>query len=168
MKSLNLKVTGSQYLGNSIVYVDDKPVNLKRNEFKNLTCKYETEKDTVNLKVYRMLDVGGVWWFITQLFFFIISIFGLFDIHSKNRALGLEYECEVYLKEENNITLSCNPPRDNTQAFKVETDSQITELSNKFYIDQSAKKTFKKLLIAKIVTALAIIAVVITVLVVAL
>lgn len=166
MKTLNLKLTGSQNLGDALVFVDDKPAQFKRNEFKDLTCSVETDSDKVNLKIYKALDVGGIWWFLTQLFFFLISIFGILDIYSKNRYLSLQYEGEVELKEDNNITLSCNLPRENAKVFDIETDLQVTENENKFYIDQQAKKKFKILLISKILLAIAIVVTTVVVLIV--
>lgn len=165
MKTLNIKLNGTQYLNNAIVYVDNKQVKFKQNEFKNLVSKVETDSDKVTIKVYKALDVGGVVWFITQLFFFLISIFGIFDVYTKNRYLALCFECDVNLKDENNITLSCKKPVNNEKAFEVETDLIVSELENKFYIDEAAKKKLKWLLISKIILAVAIVATVIIVLV---
>ena len=67
MKTLNLKLTGSENLDNMQIYIDGNQINFKRNGFKNLTSKYETNKDKVKIEVYKALDVGGVFWFITQI-----------------------------------------------------------------------------------------------------
>lgn len=165
MKSLNLKLTGSQNLTNTVVYIDDKQVTLKKNEFENLTYYHETENESVNIKIYKMLDVGGVWWFITQLFFFLISIFGIFDVRTKNKSLTLEYEADIDLSENTTLTLGLNPPRDGISAFKVESNSNVTEKSNRFFVDEAAKKKFKYLLISKIVLALAVVAIAIVIVV---
>lgn len=165
MKTLYLKITGSQNLSNTVVYIDNKPAELKRNEFQNLTCNYETENESVNVKIYKMLDVGGIWWFITQLLFFIISIFGIFDARTKNRALSLEYEADVELKDNSSLTLGLNVPKENGTAFKVETDLNLVGKTNKFFVDVNAKKKFKYLLISKILLTLAVIATVIMVVV---
>ncbi len=157
MRELEIKLTGVQNLGETIISIDDKPVNVKKNEFGNLVCKYQTENDRVNIKVYRILDIGGVLWFITQLFFFIISIFGIFDVHYKERCMVVDFEAEVDLKEENKLTLQFNTPQENAQAINIQTDLTSREVSNKYYLDAEAKKTLKGLRIAKIILALAII-----------
>lgn len=141
-----------------MVYIDNTPITFKQNEFKNLTCSYQTDKDRVNIKVYKALDIGGIWWFAIQLFFFVISIFGLLDVRMKNRFVGLQYESDVELGDGiNNIALGFNSPNNNSKAFDVKTDLQIVENSNKFFIDEDAKKKIKFLNIAKIVLAIVII-----------
>lgn len=158
MKTVNLKFTGMGYVDNPIVYVDEKPIKLVKNQFNNLTSRVDTENDKVNIKIYKALDVGGFLWFITQIFFFLISIFGIFDVRQKNRYLTLEYQGEIILGETNDITLRCNPPKDNAKAFEIEGDLQTAEAENKYYIDKNAKKRLKLLLITKIILALAIVA----------
>lgn len=166
MKQINLKLTGEQYLGEAVVLIDGKQAKFTKNQFGNLVLNHQTENDKIKLEVHKLLDVGGFFWFITQLFFFIITIFGILDIHSKKKYITLIYEAEIELKEENNILLRCNYPKDNAQAFEVETDLSVNEGKNKFFVDEKARKIFKGLLIAKIILALAIIASVTAVLIV--
>lgn len=164
MKELEIKLTGAQNIGETIVSIDDKPVKFKKNEFDSLVCKYQTENDKVNIKVIRMLDIGGVFWFLTQIFFFLITIFGLFDIHHKERCLVVDFETEVDLKEENTLTLQFNTPQENGTAITLQTDLTNKEISNKYYLDTKAKKKLKALKITKIFLALAILVTVIVVL----
>lgn len=163
MREVEIKLTGTQNLGETVIKIDDKPVRFKKNEFGSYVCKYQTENDKVNIKVLKMLDVGGVWWFITQLFFFIISIFGIFDIHHKERCLIVDFEADFDLNEENKITLQVQSPKEDTKAIAVETNLSTQEISNTYYLDEKAKKTFKILNIAKIILALAIVATIIIV-----
>ena len=104
-----------------------------------------------------MLDVGGIVWFITQIFFFLISVFGIFDIHRKEKCMVFNFETEVDLKEENKITLQLNSPQENGQAIDVQTDLTNREISNRYYLDTKAKKTLKILRLTKIFLTLAIV-----------
>ncbi|MDE6691743.1 MAG: hypothetical protein K2K04_07215 [Clostridia bacterium] len=165
MRELDLKLTGRRNLGEVVVCIDDKPVKLKKSGYGNLACTYQTESDKVNIKVYRMLDVGGVVWFLTQIIFFLITIFGIFDVHRKERCWVIDFEAEVELKERNQLTLQCNFPRENGAAINIQTDTVCRELSNICYSDGSAKKKLKWLKITKLLLALAIIAIVATVLI---
>lgn len=165
MRTINMKLTGSQQLENIAVSINNNPVTFKQNEFKNLVCNYETDASKINIKIYKMLDVGGIWWFITQLFFFVISIFGIFDVHLKNRYLGLIYEGEIELNDNNDLTINCKTPKENDKAFEIQTDLVVTERSNKYYMDEKTKKISKALLISKIILALAIIAATIIILI---
>ncbi len=157
MRDVELKLTGTQNSGEIVVCFDDKPVNFKKNEFGSLICKYHTENNKVNIKAFGMLDVGGIVWFITQIFFFLISVFGIFDIHRKEKCMVLNFETEVDLKEENKITLQLNSPQENGQAIDVQTDLTNREISNRYYLDTKAKKTLKILRLTKIFLTLAIV-----------
>lgn len=166
MKELEIKLTGQQNLGEITINIDDKPVQFKKNNFGNLVCKYQTENDKVNIKIARMLDVGGVLWFITQLLFFVISIFGILDIHHKQKCFVIDFEADVELKEESKILLQLNTPREDDKAISIETDLSVQEITNKVFVDKKAKKTLKILTISKIILALAIIGAIIAVLMV--
>lgn len=157
MNNLEIKLTGVQNIDEIVVNVDDNPQKFKKNEFGSLICNYQTENDKVNIKVSRMLDCGGILWFITQLLFFIISIFGLLDIHHREKCLIIDFETEIDLKDENKITLQFNSQQENEKAINVQTDLTSQEISNKYYLDVKSKKTIKYLRLAKILLALAII-----------
>lgn len=166
MRELEIRLSGRQCSGERVVRVDDESLKLKKNKFGNYVGTYQTEKDRVTVKVYNLLDVGGVLWFLTQIFFFLISIFGIFDIHRKEKCLKMDFEAEVELKEENKITLQVNLPKENEKAITVQTELPNREITNNFYLDIRAKKTLKLLLAAKIITAIAVIATVVAVVVV--
>lgn len=157
MRDLELKLTGTQNSGEMVVCIDDKPVKLKKNEFGSFICKYHTESNKVNVKAFELLDVGGIAWFITQIFFFLISIFGIFDIHRKEKCLVLNFETDVDLKEENQITLQLNSPSENGHAIDVQTALPYREISNSYYLDKKARKTLKNLRLTKIFLTLAIV-----------
>lgn len=166
MRELAIKLTGQQNLGEIVVSVDGEAVQFKKNKYGNLVGRYQTEKDKVNIKVYRMLDVGGVLWFITQIFFFLISIFGLLDIRRRERCFVVDFETEVDLSEENKLILQFNPPKEKGKAIVVKTALTNQEVSNEYVLDTKAKKTLKGLMFTKIFLALAIVVTAIVLLVV--
>lgn len=166
MNILNLKLTGFKSLEGVTVLADGNPVKLKQNEFNNSVACIDTEKDRIKIEVYRALDVGGIWWFLTQVVFFLISVFGIFDIYSKNRFLGVQFESEIRLAGNNNLTLKGNTPLDKARAVEIETDAEVNVSCNAYYVDVKAKKTLKALKITKILLAFAIIAVVAAVLII--
>lgn len=159
MRELEVKITGQQAHGESSIHIDGQPVTFKNNEFGSSVCKYQTEKDKLNIKIFRVLDVGGIVWFITQLLFFIISIFGIFDVHRKERCIIVDFEIDVDLKEENKITLQFGSPQEQGKAIEVQTDLAYEEVTNNFFVDVKAKKTLKILRVAKIILTLAILGV---------
>lgn len=165
MKELKLTLAGRRNNDELLVKLDDKPVKPKLNGSGNLTCDYQTENDSVNVKVYRLIDVGGPLWFITQLFFFIIGIFGLFGIHRKERCFAIDFEADVELRDANAVTLSFDRASDGARAVEIATELPVRELKNSYFIDAKAKKTYKALKIVKVFLALGIVAAAIAVIV---
>lgn len=157
MNQLNLQITGESNLENAVIEIDGKPVNLKRNKSKKLAYSHSTTQDKAVIRICKYLDVGGVVWFLTQIFFFLISIFGIFDLHSKNRCLCFDYFLEVDLQENSDVKLYCKPPRENQPAIQVETELQTAESGNVYFVNKKAKRTLKGLRITKILLTIAII-----------
>ncbi len=166
MKEVNLKLTGNEILGETQILIDGHVVHLQRNAFHNLEGSYQTEKGVVKIEVARLLDIGGPWWFITQLFFFIISIFGILDIHRKERCLVIDFMMEVSLEDSNHITLRANALKDDTKTFDIETELSFCEITNRYYLDNKAKKKLKWLLLTKILLALLTITIALVILII--
>lgn len=149
MRTLNLKLTGERSLGNCCLFIDDEHVKFKKNKFGNLVINYKTEKERISIEIFNVLDFGGIFWFLTQIFFFVISIFGIFDIHHKQKYIAFSYKSEIHLKEDSHMVLRCNPLKDNTKAFNLETNLEVIEEINIFFVDENARRKRKLLAIIK-------------------
>ncbi len=157
MNEVAVKLTGQQALDGVMVQIDNQPIAFKKNKFGSLVGKYRTSNNKIKIRVFRFIDVGGFAWFITQLFFFLISIFGIFDIHQREKCLIIDYEAEVDLKADNQLTLQLNFPKEDGNAINTQTDLFCREISNKYYLDSQAKRVLGRLKVAKIFLALAIV-----------
>ncbi len=161
MRELDLKLTSYECLENVLVKIDGKPFEMKKEKSGTLGGHYRTESEIVKIEVFKMLDVGGPLWFIVQLFFFVITLFGLIGIHHKEKCFVIDFEIEVELEEHSELTLQLNPPKQDERAIEFETSLAGNEISNMYLFDKEAKRTLKLLKIVKIILALAIIATVI-------
>ena len=162
MKQLTVELNNIQRLGYYGVFIDGDSVSSEKDEHGKLVCKHQTEKDSVKIQVVRYLDCGSIWWFITQILFFIISIFGLLDIRGKNRGIALDFTAEVETANFGYITLNCNMLKDGVKAIEIKSNTPVKEEANKYYADEQARNTFKKLFIAKIITAAVVVAAILT------
>lgn len=156
MNKLGLKITGNH--AGMAVYVNGKPLGAKNNKFQNAVAEVATEKDKVKIEVFRYADVGGIGWFVLQLLFFLVSIFGIFDARRREKCVLPCFAVEAELTGGNTVTLKPNPQRAGQRAFEIESDAPITELSNEYVTDDKAKKTLKALLAVKIVLTIAVVA----------
>ena len=142
MNTLNLKIMGV-LRGDTFVTVDGARVDSN-------SCAIQTEKTQVRVAVCRYIDVGGPLWFITQLLFFIVSIFGVFDVHAKRKYLVADCRIDVSLKEVSNLTIRINPPRKNAKVAEFVGDVWLAEWSNKYVADGKAKKIYLALNLIKV------------------
>lgn len=157
MNNLKLILTGSKR-GDMFVCIDGNPVeNFQKDENGNRFCMYTTESEKVRLSVHRYLDLGGFIWFIAQIFFFIISIFGLFDVHGKARWLSADCQIDVNLKEVSNITVKLNNPSKKGRVADFITYLQMDVISNNFVLEPKTKTIRTLLTLAKLLTAVAVI-----------
>lgn len=158
MKILEIKLMGLYNVSNIILKVNDSPLTLKKNEFGSLVGVYKTEEEKVRVKINNYLNIGGVIWFLIQIFFFLISILGIFDVHRKEKCMMIDFEMDVDLKEENHITLQLNSQKkERSQAVQIQTDLVFHEVMNEYFLDSVAKRKLKVLKITKIVLTIIII-----------
>ncbi len=147
MNVLNLRITGA-LRGDTFVTVDGERVE-------GTSCAIQTEKAQVRVAVCRYLDVGGPLWFITQLLFFIISIFGIFDARGRGKYLVADCQTDIYLKQTCDLTVRINPPKKNAKVAEFTGDIWLAEWSNKYVADKRAKKICLALNLTKLFLALA-------------
>ena len=83
------------------------------------------------------------------MFFFFISIFGIFDIKLDKKCLKIDYHIKVKVSENSNLRLSLNNDKNNP--INLETKCEYTVINNNSFIDETAKKRLKILKISKIV-----------------
>ena len=76
--------------------------------------------------------------------FFFITLFGLFDIHARERGLVIDFEAQVDLGvQANELTLKFNYPKENAQAITVQTGLDCLVTADEFRKDDKAVKILK-------------------------
>ncbi|MDE6790202.1 MAG: hypothetical protein K2J61_00615 [Clostridia bacterium] len=158
MNVMNLRIIGA-LRGDTFVTVDGARVE-------NGNCTIQTEKTQVRVAVCRYIDAGGPLWFIVQLFLFIVSIFGIFDVRGRGKYLVADCQMDIYLKQSCDLTIKINPPKKNAKVAEFNGDIWLAEWSNKYVADESAKKKYFALNLTKLFLALAALATLIICLVV--
>ena len=68
---------------------------------------------------------------------------------------------EIDLNQTSDVTLRCKPRKENSVAVEVVTELPTRVLSNRYYVDETAKKKLKILTAVKVVLAIAIVVAVI-------
>ena len=151
MKKLSVKITGVPKKVHLYTLVDGQMIKLKKNQFGAYEGEFETEKENVAVEVFRSLELLGKLWWLYSLITFIVSVLGVFEPWYDRKCIALECKYVVSLKETSEIKINLKPLSKSGKAVDVESDSEVMEVNNAFYIDKKAKLRWRLLLAFKIV-----------------
>ena len=147
------------------VYVDGEIINFKKKK-KRYIAEHSSHNETAELIIKSYSRYQTRWWFLIEMFFFLVSIFGVFDQRFGKYCYTTHCKIKLNLQSETNVKLRIITPRNNGAVVKVEGDCESEEVENIYKIDETAKKRQKILKISKIITFVAILALVVVLIVV--
>lgn len=151
MNNLNIKIMGVSSKFHPHVMIDDKLVKYKKNKFGSYEINYQTEKDNVQLKIFKYLELQSKFWYLWALLTFIISVFGVFEPRYDKKCIVIDCTYNIKLKQDNKMIIKFKTVADEGKATDIEGDCEVEEIENKFYVDSVSKKRWKILLACKIV-----------------
>lgn len=155
MKNINITITTLNKLNNICVLIDDELVDLSKASDRLYKGTFQATKSNINLKIYNRLDTGGIFWILLKLFFYIISIFGIFDIHKKKSYYRFYSEYKIDLNSTDSLLFNISDLRQKDPVkLKTETINELIE--SKVYFDKKAKRMNSLLLILKLLVPVAI------------
>lgn len=140
---------------NADVYVDGMKLDNKEKKF-SAPMKYEfsTDNDVVNVVIKKTFEINCKLYILRFLFYYIISLFGIFDVREK-RFNTLDVNLFVDLRKTQVLNLRLNNYVEGGTAAIFDTDLALTE-GNVFYKDQVAEKRYKTLKKVKILFTVAV------------
>ena len=106
-------------------------------------CSYQTENKTVDLKICKYLEENSPLYFLWQILFFFVSIFGLFDKRGDRYCIVIEYHAKITLSEQTDATIRLNFRPDKNIAATITTEADVEEQTNTIFVDKAAKKRKK-------------------------
>lgn len=161
MRNLQLTLRGAE-AKHVTVFADDKVVKTKRNDFGYQAATIQSENSTIHLRVETILELQNPMWFLWNILFFIISIFGLFDVRTNKGCTVVTYDATIPLSDgENKLDLAIDPSKNTT--ILAQTTCQIDEHQNTLGIDPVLRKRKKILTISKIITFFITVGVILTI-----
>ena len=78
-------------------------------------------------------------WWLYVIISFIISIFGLFEPPYDKKCIVIDCKFNVKLNDTNEIKLKFNTMNSQGKAVEIETQNQVDEIKNEYYVDKKAK-----------------------------
>ncbi len=148
MNTLSIKVVNPS-ANNSFINIDGKPVKMKRGENGTGIITYQTENSSVHLSVKTFMEIKGKFWWLTSILYFIVSIFGLFDVRSNRKCRAITYEAELTLTNGDNCTMRLMRWKKGEPAVTL-TDIEKDEKENLCFIDEVALRRKKIMLFVKL------------------
>lgn len=151
MKTLNLKIQGGLEL-NPLVEIDGKVVDCKKNKDGTIEIKHQTENESANISIKNVLEINGRCWWLVQMLYYIVSLFGILNPRLPKVCYNVEYQAKVNLIDgDNNLTLKFCHLKKNGKAIEADGGLNIEETINESSIDEKAKKRRKWLLISQLI-----------------
>ena len=155
----------------SIIMVDDSPAKITKNKAGFYEINGETDNPTVKLSLYEYSPILSPLWILFEIFYFIISLFGLFDNYRNLKGRAVKLNAELSLSEgDNNYILRVLKWRKDQPAVKLERKDggenveetetgvqDVVETDNLCFIDQTIVKRNKILIGVKIAVAVVIV-----------
>lgn len=156
MNEINFKMRIGA-ISNPTVTVDGEAVKFEKSG-SDYVGNFKTDKDTVELEIFRYHEMSGKLWWLFSLLFFIVSVFGIFDMRLDRHGICIKYKSILHLKEKSEVSLSFNRPIDGKKAVECRCDCEAEQVDNAFYTDKTIKKRMKIMLAVKIVLWIALLA----------
>ena len=150
MNSVKLKLVGinSKLIPN--IFIDDRYVKCKKNEFGSYETDFQTEKDEIKIAFSRELELKSKLWWLYAILSFIVSVFGIFNPPYDRKCISMDCSFIIKLKDVNNINIKFNSLSSSGRAVEVETETSFEEIKNEYTVDKIAKRRWIILLIARI------------------
>ncbi|MBR1925679.1 MAG: hypothetical protein IJ837_02365 [Clostridia bacterium] len=145
-----LKLTIKSPPKNLCVEIDGEVFEPEKNDFSNYCYSVETEKETMKIVITRFLELETKFWWLWQILYFFVSLFGILDLKQENRQLKILYSAEVELNGDNFIDLIINKSGDKAVNI-LNTNAEIKETENKLEKSKTAIKRKKIIKYSKIV-----------------
>ena len=140
------------------IYVDGKLMTPKRiKEDKKNGFIYETDKPTCDIVVKSYSRYQTKLWLILEIFYFIISIFGIFDMRFDKYCYTTHCKMRVTVGENTKLVMRVIAPRNDGVVARVETDAKVEVIENEYHIDREAVKKQKLAKKCKIVLIVAVV-----------
>lgn len=149
MRKLNLKIIPNGVVDTTCC-VNGNRIKNKINKFGYLEEIIENDNDFNEIEIGIFREINCKCWFLLEILFFIISIFGIFDVKKEKKGKSLKVKLKIQGNENVDLKLIFNPFESGKEAIRVETNGNCQVIENNYYIDEKIVKKLQILKITKI------------------
>ena len=149
MSRLELEIQGYNYAIETMT-VNGKSCKMTNKNNSTKTCIIENIEGKAEVVIYKAHHYIGKNWFWWNLLYFLVSIFGIFDVRHDKKFLVVDCRFNVLVSGDTKAVLMINDFKDGGRFLDVECENNIEKIANKQYFDKTAKEKHKKMKKAKI------------------
>ena len=149
MAKLELQIIGfNETLSNMTINGKQLKINSIYNGVR--TSVIETKKDYAEIVVYKNHYYSSNAWFLINLFYFFISLFGIFDIRHDKKCTVIDCRYVLKLTELTKATIRLNQFTDGGRFIELKSSNPVKEIQNIQYYDTLAQKRYKRMKLVKL------------------
>ena len=130
--------------------INNKHVKVKKDRDGKKRCQFETNEPEVEIRISQNHYYYGKNWFWWNLLYYVVSIFGIFDIRQNTKFLVIDCVFKLHITEDTTATLKILNFQDGGKFLEIQSNADVEEISNKYYFDKEAKQKHRKMKKAKI------------------
>lgn len=149
MNNLNVKIVGNGM--NPLCAIDGNQIVLKKDKYGVNEGTFQTDKEEVQITIYRYLELSGRFWWLMYIIFFLISIFGICNPPYDRKCIQIEYVANIRLKENTEYKFVLSGWQMSDKAITSEGNGEIEEIENKLVIDKKIKRRLTIIRLFKII-----------------
>lgn len=146
MKNIKIKISRS-YGNLPEIVIDGKVRQAKKNKYEGgYDVIHQTDKDKLEIGLYKYQEINGRLWFLVYLFYFIISVFGIFDLPFGRKIISLECKFIIdvsSLGDNSTIDIVMISNGKEGKVAQLATKCEYEEVVNQCFIDAKAKRRIK-------------------------
>jgi len=142
------------------IYFDNKLLKPQK-KYGHDIYNYKTNKDMVEIKIYKINEVSFKHYILFHIIFFLISVLGLFNKRYDKRCIEIKYAANIKLIESSTVVAKYIIDTNNPDAIELETDVCYEVIENTKQISVEAKKRLKRLRLISILIYLILFAILI-------
>lgn len=124
-----------------VVKIDGKMIEYTRKEHSRYVINYMTDKEKISVSVYKYLEINGKFWFLWQLLYCFLSVFGLFDFRADRKCICYDLKFDLTLSQDKtNVSVKILKPKKTGFAADIKVKNGLWVTSNSFFVDKKARR----------------------------
>ena len=151
-KTLHIKIASGPRFRCRLT-ADGVPVRLACNRYGNREGTVHTDRNQVRIRIETVDMLSGPLWLLSEFFFFLISVFGIFDVRHPYDRSGRAVRCSFLVdldRPEARLQCVALPFTEGGAACSVSSDVRVAEEENRAFTDRAQRRRATAVRVMKI------------------